>query len=263
MELAEFLEKISLNSEAKKELLALPLSEQEYENFKEAFLYTRETFFERIVQEKNYRIKLLYLYSRMACEKYPEFCKMGISDEIYYDTFYDLTIWSEDCKEKFKEYGLNKPQWLSIHLDGRLFRLGRLQFEKTTYYCEGKKTPAISIHIPAGEKLDIEKCRNSFQKAEQFFKGDYIYFCHSWLLYPGLKEVLFKSSNIVKFQEFFEIKEVDYDVRQAEQRIFGKEQEDYTKYPQSTGLQKAARNYLLEGKHLGNGFGILKKEVVG
>ena len=72
----------------------------------------------------------------MACEKYPEFCKMGISDEIYYDTFYDLTIWSEDCKEKFKEYGLNKPQWLSIHLDGRLFRLGRLQFEKTTYYCE-------------------------------------------------------------------------------------------------------------------------------
>lgn len=67
----------------------------------------------------------------------------------------------------------------------------------------------------------------------------------------------------MKFQEFFEIKEVDYDVRQAEQRIFGKEQEDYTKYPQSTGLQKAARNYLLEGKHLGNGFGILKKEVVG
>ena len=61
MELAEFLEKISLNSEAKKELLALPLSEQEYEDFKEAFLYTRQTFFERIVQEKNYRIKLLYL----------------------------------------------------------------------------------------------------------------------------------------------------------------------------------------------------------
>lgn len=263
MELAEFLDKISMNVTAKEELLNLSVSEKEYENFKKTFMDTRESFFEKIVQEKNYRIKLLYFYSRLACEKYSLFRKQGISDKIYYDTFYDLTIWAEDCKKNFQEYGLNNPQWIAIHLDGRLVRLGRLQFEKTYCLFKGNEVPAISIHIPAGEKLDIEKCKNSFQKAKHFFKTDFVYFCHSWLLYPDLRNILSDTSNIIKFQEFFEIIKVDFEVRQAEQRIFGMEMEDYTKYPQNTELQRTARNYLMEGKHLGNGFGILKKEVIG
>lgn len=43
---------------------------------------------------------------------------------------------------------------------------------------------------------------------------------------------------------------------EAEQRIFGEVLSDPAGYSEKTGLQKAAKKFLMEGKKLGNGLGI-------
>ena len=69
----------------------------------------------------------------------------------------------------------------------------------------------IGIHIPSSGPLDTEECKKSLKRAKEFFgkyfpKYKYSYFrCHSWLLDKKLEEILKCGSNILKFQEMFEI----------------------------------------------------------
>ena len=62
----------------------------------------------------------------------------------------------------------------------------------------------ISIHIPEGQPLDPEACRESLDMGRKFWGGEIPYVCHSWLLFPGLKELLDEKSNILRFQQMFE-----------------------------------------------------------
>ena len=55
-----------------------------------------------------------------------------------------------------------------------------------------------------------------------FWGKEMPYLCHSWLLYPGLKDILPEKSNIIMFQNQFQIVETDWDEREAEWRIWGK-----------------------------------------
>ena len=62
---------------------------------------------------------------------------------------------------EYGEYGINEYDWFFRHLELRIFRFGRLEFEKMdspwelspgeTGVRKGEKV--ISIHIPQGEKL--------------------------------------------------------------------------------------------------------------
>ena len=88
------------------------------------------------------------------------------------------------------------------------------------------------------------------------------YICHSWLLGPELSEILDENSNIGKFRSFFHVVFRDYDTREAEERIFKMVQENVSVYPETTSLQRAAKQFLMEGGHLGNGVGILKESCL-
>ena len=114
----------------------------------------------------------------------------------------------------------------------------------------------ISVHIPQGEKLELEACLDSFRQAEQFWKEKQVYLCHSWLLYPGLKEIMKPESNILQLQTLFHIVAVDFEGREAEERIFGELETDPRNYAEDTSLQRAARKYLLSGEKLGSGLGV-------
>ena len=118
----------------------------------------------------------------------------------------------------------------------------------------------ISIHIPQGEKLTPESVSNSLKQGRKLWGENLTYVCHSWLLYPGLEEILPQSSNIFQFQKNFLLWETDFEEREAEWRIFGKVEENPKNYPEKTSLQRNARNYLLSGKKLGNGLGMLKTD---
>ena len=95
--------------------------------------------------------------------------------------------------------------WIKNHLDARLFRLGRLQFQlyrlppvaaypRTAPLTVG--APVVYIHIPQGAPLESEACRLSIARARAFFDRvfpDYAYTCffsESWLLFSGNKDFM-------------------------------------------------------------------------
>lgn len=61
-----------------------------------------------------------------------------------------------------------------------------------------------------------------FASAYTRFGREIPYLCHSWLLYPGLTELLKPDSNIIRFQELFSLLQTDTEGTEAEWRIFGK-----------------------------------------
>jgi len=72
-----------------------------------------------------------------------------------------------------------------------------------------------------------------------------------------LDEVLSEQSNIREFRKHFKVLRTDYNEREAEWRIYGKVLKNIVDYPEETGLQKRAKEYLLSGKCLGNGWALL------
>ena len=72
---------------------------------------------------------ILAFYLQLALEVYGEYKEQGISEEIFIDTFYDITIWCEECKRKYGIYGLKEVWWIAFSVKIMLFVLGRLQFE--------------------------------------------------------------------------------------------------------------------------------------
>jgi len=136
----------------------------------------------------------------------------GIDNEILIDTLSDIVIWTNTWSQIKGGLYLGELCWLSRHLSMKLFKLGRLQF------CMGKdkyENNVIEIHIPAGAPLDIAECQASIARAKVFFAKHFPEFeyenftCHSWLLDSTLKQLLDENSNIIKFQNLFDIKQED------------------------------------------------------
>ncbi len=200
-------------------------------------------------------------------DKYEEF---GIDEKIYYDTMSDIKIWCE----KTGNIGIKNYAWLKNHVNFELFRLGRLQFQ--LYPCKNKtliynKLPfkfgdnLVYIHIPEGEKLCEDKCKESLLLADKFF-GKYFsyykykyYFCESWLLFDGNRNFMAKDSNIVKFMSLFDIcYSAKIDV-QAIERIYGKRELFKKNYSENTELQRRAKKYMISGNKLGIGVGVVDR----
>ena len=271
MEWNDFLAGIRMMPQARKQLKDFigkgQIHENEYCSNRALFFENRELFYEEIRKKKDYRMAFLYYYCRMAMEIYEVYQERKIDLQIYWDTFYDLTLWCENCYNTYGEYGIGEYDWFFRHIECKIFRIGRLEFEQlnspwkvqSEAITVNKGDHIISIHIPQGEKLEMQAVIASLKQGKDFWKCPMVYLCHSWLLYPGLKHVLQKSSNILQFQNLFQIVQTDYTEREAEGRIFGEVQEDVTKYSEKTSLQKSAKRYLLSGKKLGNGLGILKR----
>lgn len=265
MELQEFCRGIGLMPEAAKELKAIRLTEQEYADARELFRLDKEAFYSRILNKENFRMQFLYYYCRMACEVYEKYCENGIDDNIYWDTFQDITFWCENCLNEFGEYGIDQYDWFFRHIEMRIFRLGRLEFEMMPSewdleYKGGRirvGDPVINIHIPQGEKLNVSACVESCKRGKAFWGEEYPCICHSWLLFPGLADILKPGSNILEFQRLFQIVRTDDMEREAEWRIFTKVRDNPEEYQERTSLQKSAKTYLSEGKRLGNGIGVL------
>lgn len=266
MELKHFFEGIRMVPAAAEAVSRLQISEEEYIKNKRLFQTDKEAFYQTILKEEDYRLRFLYYFSRMACDTYECYAERKIGDKIFWDTFYDLTLWCENCFEDFKEYGINEYRWFFRHIQGTILRLGRLEFEEAELDARASgwddhrqnTIPVLNIHIPQGAKLENLSVKVSLEQAFDRWGTKVPYVCDSWLLDPELAEILPANSNIIKFQKLFHIIRTDYETREAERRIFHCIYDRAADYPEHTLLQRKAKKHLLEGKRLGNGFGILK-----
>ena len=264
MKLEELMERIYLPGEARKLVRNERIGVKEYGLWKDRFDRDIMQFIEEWKLIEDGYTWALEFYLKLALDTYEEYRKKGYGDPVSDQTFYDITIWCRECERKYGVYGLEELAWLGQSGKMMLFRLGRLQFEPivTDKEMRGEsqvipaETRALNVHIPAGEPLVYEECQKSFHQALDFFGQEYqVFVCDSWLLSPHLKEILPRACNIIRFQNLFQVTEVDYDSLQPETRIFGEVLADHRLYPEDTSLQKRAKEYMLSGHKLGNGVG--------
>jgi len=156
------------------------------------------------------------------------------------------------------------PAWLTLHFRGRIYRLGRLQFELNTVWFEGspyaKGTPSLGVHIPGDAgPLDPEACDASFAAARELFPDRRVAVCMSWLLDPQLREYLADDTNIVRFQQRFtlvpKLKEGDEDVFRF---VFDRQEITLDDLPQRTTLERAIATHVRAGRHWHNRIGWLE-----
>ena len=188
------------------------LPQKEYERLCIQFETDLNAFFAEMRQRPNFRVDFLLFAVRYALELYPLFVQKNISDTVYFDTFSDIAIWADNYRKSYGEAGIDDMEWVSRSLQMGIFRLGRLQFEPTSLLKERhfasrvlpSGTLVLNIHIPQGSPLTPNEFEASYRQALSFFRGiTPVFFCHSWLLYPALADLLPAHSNIRAFQSRF------------------------------------------------------------
>ncbi|MBO5648439.1 MAG: YhcH/YjgK/YiaL family protein [Clostridia bacterium] len=212
----------------------------------------------------------LTVYMMLSHHTFYSYIAHGISSDVYYDSMTDFTVWNLESVRQNGAPGLLQTVWLSFTLKEKIYRLGRFQYEPTTFehpeYILGDRIirrgdPVISIHIPEGPPMDDEARMDSYRRAEAFF-GQNVFVCESWLLYPAHRSFLQQGSNIVRFMDDFVLlraEEVRGDLSNL-WRMYGFKHDlsDFASLPEMTGMQRAYKHHLIEtGGMTGGGYGIL------
>lgn len=194
--------------------------------------------------------------------------EMGVDEGVVRETLADIALRQRLYFEKTAKVGVAKGDciWFRHLVNRQIFKLGVLQFQPfemlyleekgdgTTWFSfsEAQKkrlpagSPVLNVHIQKGADLDLDKVVRSFELAKSFFEKHMpetkfeAFVCYSWLLHPGLGQLLEKESRIVRFAEQFELIGQVCDREQALERIFGKRYRARKDAPQETRLQKAA-----------------------
>ncbi len=124
----------------------------------------------------------------------------------------------------------------------------------------------LTIHIPGDGKLLDENVQKSLSMAKDAINGIFKKYdikgivCYTWLLYTQLKDVLKEKSNILQFQENFDIALHDDDtVHSLCNHVFNvKDDADFEKLVPNNSFQTAMLERVKSGKKIYLGYGILK-----
>lgn len=164
-----------------------------------------------------------------------------------------LTCTNDNIKYGIDGIRFSQMIWGSFFMKGYLIQIGRLQYEvgvknfsKLDKYFE-EKHQYIYIHIPRGNDLNEKDVNESFSLADEYIKKCYLelkneklaYYTQTWLLSPEIKEILPTDSNILKFQNKFNVIEYEENVNDFLNFVFDKGlgEVNYKDLPERTTLQ--------------------------
>ncbi len=83
------------------------------------------------------------------------------------DTLSDLELWAREHKRLKGQWGMHMPGWLSNHFTGRLFKLGRLQFESHNSYSD-----VVAYRNTATQKVVLFAGSGAFRADGQYASAD-------------------------------------------------------------------------------------------
>lgn len=255
---AEMVEKLRLVSE-KIDLKQIDLYLEQLMDMKTAtqsYGYLKTLF-----KDDKDNIKMLYCQLECARRVFDKYQEKHIKKAIYVDTMRCFTRFIEECEKKNGRMFFDRGWWAYRQVSMNIFRIGELEYQFVDY--EGEN--AIGIHIPSDADLSKEAVDDSLKQAILFFQtyyGDYkykTYTCNSWLMSPTLKPLLWEKSNIVSFQNRFDIvQENKMDKEYIEWLFRVPVDTDYKNLPAETHLQKKVKELLLNGGTVGSAYGIMK-----
>lgn len=209
----------------------------------------------------------------------------NISEFIFIDTLSDFKFRIKRFKNTHGFYGLSAHdmKWLGYIFRAETFKIHNLKFRKypLTYaeiergghdylplskdvkknFYEG--LPVVYVHIAAQTDLSDESVTRSFKLADQFFSSHFseyefqYYICRTWMLYPGLLNIMNEESNIIKFQKRFDIIGTHDNPDQSLSRIY-----NTTKIKEIETMEKKSslmKTAYLNVNHLGVGVGVINR----
>lgn len=193
----------------------------------------------------------------------------GVPEDVTWDTLSDLPRHMARYARLHGRPGFSELRWLSTHLRGLLYSLGRLQFERVraiplpedhaaVVAAVGELAPddvMLNVHIPETGPLDPGLCEAAYAQAIDRFatwhpgESPRAFVCLSWLMDPQLREYLPASSNIVQFQNRFDIVGSGRAAPGPMQEfVFGRASDvDLDALPQRTTLERAYVEHLRSG----------------
>jgi hypothetical protein len=173
-----------------------------------------------------------------------------------------------ECRTVYHINGIFVGFWYDRFFNLSRFALGRLQFEKIDYPFEEefhergislkKGSPVVNMHIPSEGPLIPSLVEEALAQARSFYPECQAFVMDSWLLDPDLMNLL-PDGNLREFTKRFEvIHVVKHEMFEDGWRVFGSEAgKPFDELPRRTSLQRSIADYLKEGGHLGEGFGVL------
>ena len=199
----------------------------------------------------------------------------GVDEVTSWRTFVDIGRNIAVYRNRHGRPGFDDLAWLSLHLTGLLYDLGRLQVNRARlgrtftrlmqdHGLEAEQgEPCLAVHIPRySGPMDTAACDRSLARAAEFFPRHFpeesprYLVCSSWLLDPVLAERLPERSNIVAFQRRFTVARCDEPDDEATMIfVFEDPARALSAYPRSSSLQRAVLEHLEAGGHWHGGRG--------
>jgi hypothetical protein len=170
----------------------------------------------------------------------------GIPDDVSLDSLRGLGLALAESRRDLGRRGFSLAWWLSLHFRGGLYRLGRLQFNRSD--------DGPGVHIPGDGPLDPAAVDASLARAREFFPRHFPdernapLRCRSWLLDPQLAEYLGEQSNIVRFGRRFRLTDDLYDGADIVKFVLGRVDGPPETWPQRTALERAIVAHLRAGR---------------
>lgn len=200
----------------------------------------------------------------------------GIPADVIRATFDDVALLAGIYEKNHGRPGLTQISagWFRHMYNCHIFKLGVMQFQIDRISYSARMplldpqqqdklpagTPSIAVHIQKGTDMSEDAITNSFKLASEFFPRYFpehkpkVYTASSWLLYPGLRDLLPPHSKILSFAARFRLVGSIQDPYASDsvKNIFGKRYKRKSDYPQNTSLQrKALHNFSKLGIGLG------------
>jgi len=213
-----------------------------------------------ILKEDPQHIKILSCMLQASIYAYDIYQKKGISKDIYIATMKCYTRFIQETYNMTGQLDFDRYWWTPRQAGCHLFRLGELEYEIKHI----NKEMVIAIHIPSDASFSPSHVDASIKIAIQFFTKYYPelssceYRCHSWLLDPMLKVMLSEKSNILSFQNRFEIYDIGEVSTEFIEWLFNMKTKDYQSLPENTTLQRKVKKHILNGGVIHNSYGKLR-----
>lgn len=212
------------------------------------------------LEEDAGHLKMLYCQLECARRLFGQYQDRQIAKSIYIDTMKCFTRFIDECKEKNGRMFFDRGWWTYRQISMNILRIGALEYQFKEH--EGEKV--IALHIPSDADLSRVSVDASFEQSELFFRTYYEeyeyskYTCNSWLMSPVLRPLLSRDSNILSFQNRFDIIKEEREDKEYIEWLFRVPTDmEYRDLPQKTSLQRKVRELLLRGGAVGSAFGIM------
>ena len=200
----------------------------------------------------------------------------GIPDGVSWATLSTLGAHVAAYRERTGATGLDSQLWVGLSFRGALYTLGRLQFlpyrllrgpggplfwydaERAAELGPGFRAGdlALSVHVPDGGPLTPDAAGESLQTARTFFPAHFpelryrVATCTSWMLDDQLAAYLPPTSNIVRFQQRFElVPGALEDDAEVLRRVFGLVPPSLDDLVPRTTLERAVVQHVRAGGH--------------